>query len=260
MKTSILILLLATLLSTSCTDLDRDNPFDPKNPDAETYQVAVVENFVMHYSNSSTVPSPVTNSQDALSELTAQYSDRMIILEYHMPPYLSSNTDNLVVPEDTVRYNQYLGGTNRGFPHTFFNGPQSYIQGASSKSTVKTRYETNLDTLTLKKVKLNCSVTKILDGNTLNVSAQIARYGTDAISNLRVELILYEDRGDHLHYTVREIPQPDIISVQGQEIGTVDHAINLDISRYTNTANIGVVVIIKDDISKKILQAGIAKP
>lgn len=251
-----LLLFLSTIFL-SCTDLNHVNPLDPENPEAEADQIVVVENFIMHYSDLSTIPDPVKNSQDALYELVPKYGEKMIILEYHMPPYLSANTDAYSIPEDTVRYNQYRDNAPRGFPHVFFNGKQNSAQGASSTTSAKARYEAYLDTMTIRKNKLYCELEKSVSGNILTIHSRIARFGENGINNLSVEFIIFENYGDSKNFTVRDILLPiTVTSIGAKEIYELDPQTVTLGSRYT-TGDAGVVMIVKDNISKQILQAAV---
>lgn len=249
--------LLLTSLSVACADLNHVNPLDPENPDAEADQIVVVENFIMHYTDAGTVPDPVKNSQDALYELVSKYGEKMIILEYHMPPYLSANTDEYYLPEDTVRYNQYRDNTPRGFPHVFFNGKQNSAQGASSKTAAKARYEAYLDTMTIRKNRLYCELEKSVSGNTLTIDSRIARFGETSINNLSVEFIVYQNNGDLKNFTVRDVLLPiTITNIGAKEVFELNPQTVTLGAKYT-LSDVGVVMIVKDNVSKQILQATI---
>ncbi|MBL7993831.1 hypothetical protein JNM05_00525 [bacterium] len=255
MKTDLLIVLLVCIAG--CTDLARDNTLDPKNPDAEADQIAVVENFILHYTDLDSIPSVVKYSQEATYELKGDYSNKMLILEYHMTP--SAFQDSFSSADFDFRYtNDYKGSTAKGFPHTFFNGKQTWIQGASSKATAKNRYKLILDSLTLKKVKLYCEGEISFKADTLTVGGRIARYGNSDIENLVVEMIVIEDKGDYLHYVVREALLP-------QSITSITPKTIHDLSPRTFVIPAGsdknafaVAILVKDNISKRILQATFA--
>ncbi len=203
----------------ACTDLDRTNPLDPENTDAEDVQRVVVENFVIHYTDVPSVPTPVQASQDALYELKATYGDQLLILEFHQKPLLTPNQDNLARQADSLRYESYRGSTARGFPHAFFNGSATSLQGASSKETAKTRYNIVLDSLTLRKVKLHAEVERSVSGNTMTIRSRVARFGNSPISGLVVEYVVYENRGARLGYTVRnQAMSESITTIAGGEV------------------------------------------
>lgn len=245
------------MLAVGCTDLSHDNPLDPKNPNAEADQIAVVENFVIHYTNVDSIPNVVKYSQEATYELKGDYGRKMLILEYHITP--STQQDSFSSPDLDFRYvNDYKGSTTKGFPHTFFNGKQTWIQGASSKATVKDRYKLILDSLTLKKVKLFCEGQIRIDADSLTVEGQIARYGDTEIGNLVVEMLVVEDKGDFLHYVVRkQLPSQSITVISPKTIQDLTPQV-FSIPAGYDKNQLSVMILVKDNISRKILQAALA--
>lgn len=251
----IIAILLGLAGLSACTDLERTNPLDPENPDAETLQRIVVENFIIHYTDISSVPVPVQASQDALYELKQTYGNQLLILEYHQFPYLTGNADNLARSDDTTRYNTYRGSTARGFPHVFFNGPSTGLQGASSKETAKNRYDTVLDSLTLRKVKLHAEVERTISGNTMTITSRLAGFGSQTITGLVVEYVVYENRGTRLGYVVRNEAMPEsVTSLAGGEVKELaSRTINLG-SEVLDPNAAEVVMIVRNQTSNQVLQ------
>lgn len=251
---------LSFVLVLGCSDLKHDNPLDPENSDAEADQIGVVEDFIVHYTNFDSVPDVVKFSQDALYELKGDYGRHMLILEYHMVPSNGALHDSLASTDFELRYsNEYQGSTARGFPHAFFNGKQTWIQGASSKATVKDRYKIILDSLTLKKVKLYCEGNLRISADSLSVEGQIARYGDGDISNLVVEMMVVEDMGDYLHYVVRDqLLSQTVTNIPAKSIYDLTPRSFLIPTGYS-VSQLAVVILIKDAVSKKILQAALAE-
>ncbi|MBL7961907.1 hypothetical protein JNL27_16865 [bacterium] len=214
----------------------------------------------MHYTNVDSIPNVVQYSQEATYELSGDYGKKMLILEYHMAPSDTSLVNDMYSSSDIdFRYvTEYKGSTPRGFPHTFFNGKQTWIQGASSKATVKDRYKIILDSLTLKKVKLYCEGQISVNADTLTVKGQIARYGDSEIENLVVEMVVIEDKGDYLHYVVREALLPQsITSITPKSIhDLIPRAFVIPAGSDKNS--FAVAILVKDNISKRILQATLA--
>jgi hypothetical protein len=239
----------------ACKDLDRDNNLDPKNPNAEANQVTVVENFVHRYTNYDSVYPSIRYSQVALQQLTADYKERMIIMEYHMYPAGVPANDTFASLENESRYNDYRGSTTRGFPHAFFNGNAAQIQGASSVETAKQRYQTILDSITVKKVKLYCEAEMRYDGDTLIINSRLIRFGTEEINNLLVEFFVVEDKGDLLHYMVRKDVQDEFItSIPAQTIYEMPRKTYM-VPPFVNRNDVSVAILIKDAISKRIIQS-----
>lgn len=257
------VIAIATVLTVflSCKDIDRSNRLDPQNPDAEANQVTVVENFVHRYTTGDSVNRFVAYSQQALYELKQEYSDRMLILEYHLNLSTVNDVtkDTLFNPDSAdirARYVEYKGTTAQGFPHCFFNGKLIGIQGASSQATAHDRYKTILDTLTPKKSELYCDAEKTFDGDTLRIKAKIAKFGDDKITNLQVEFIVIEDMGHLRYYTVRAIlPFEEISEIQPGEIYEFENTKSFRVPSSMNKQKTDVIIIIKDKASKKILQS-----
>ena len=256
MKMFLILVLLVWI--TGCTDIPRDNSLDPKNPNAEAYQTAVFENFIIHYTNIDSIPNVIKYSQEASYELKGDYDQRMMILEYHLTP--GSYEDSLTSSENESRYeNEYRGSASRGFPHTFFNGKQTFIQGASSTATVKSRYKNILDSLTLKKVKLYCEPFLTIVNGVLTVGGKVARYGNENIEDLVVEMLILENKGDYLHYTVRQkLLSQTISQLSPKEVRDLENR-DFAIPNGYNQNQLSVAILIKDNISKKILQAALAE-
>jgi hypothetical protein len=239
----------------ACTDLERSNTLDPENPDAETLQRIVVENFIIHYTDVPSVPAPVQASQDALYELKQTYGNQLLILEYHQKPQLTANQDNLSRYADSVRYDSYRGSTARGFPHVFFNGPATGLQGASSKETARNRYDTVLDSLALRKVKLHAEVERSISGNTMTITSRLARFGSTAITGLVVEYIVYENRGARLGYVVRNEAMPEsVTSLAGGEVKELPSRTVTFGSEVLDPNATHVVMIVRNQTSNQILQ------
>ncbi|MCB0834336.1 MAG: hypothetical protein KDC45_12795 [Bacteroidetes bacterium] len=247
------------LLIPGCKDLAHDNPLDPNNPDGKADQIVVVENYIIKNTKSGTVAPPYNQySQDALYGLTDIYDERMLILEYHMIPVDTAYQDSLATADNEFRYvNEYQGGANRGFPHTFFNGKQKAIQGASNSDLVRTRYQAVLDSATAQKVGFFCYAEQSISGSMLTIDVQLVRYGTETnLEDVRIEYIVFENKGGSSQFTVRKILAPASASLPAGKIFEPP-AKSVDIAGF-DVSKTGVVVMIKDPTSKRVLQANLA--
>lgn len=244
-----------------CGDLAHDNPYDPKNPNAEAGQIAVAENFIVRYTNQNMTPPPVWYSQSALYALKEEYGSRLVVLEYHMAPWSAVYVDSLASGDDTLRYNNEYkpASVNRGFPHVFFNGKNLHIQGASSQAVAQSRYKTILDSLTIKKIKLYCEAERSVSGGSLSVESRIVRYGDTDISGLKVEYMVVQPLGDSLRYTVRRHLQPETVTTIGAGDILDMPTKTYDIPAGVNPDLLTVVILIKSSSSGNILQAAIAE-
>jgi hypothetical protein len=250
-----LLLSAGVVLYSSCRDIDHSNRLDPKNPDAEADQITVVENFVHRYTTGDSVNRYIAYSQQALYDLKQEYGDKMLILEYHMKLTDTTKKDTLAIPDNQLRYNEYQGGAPRAFPHAFFNGKQISIQGSSSVESVKERYKKILSDSVNKKTKLYCDAQMSITGNTLKINSKIARYGDKDISNLLVEYIVIENIGQLAFYTVRYILLPEVITtIKPGEVYALPEK-TLELNPAYSKQNLDVIIVIKDNISKKILQS-----
>ncbi len=261
----IFLLIWTTTTINSCQDLARDNPLDPKNPDAETNQITLIENFIVTNTKvGAAFPVFTQNSLDALYQLKGTYGDKIAILEYHMTPSDPTYADSFAVWDSTTvktRYNDYRGSQNRGFPHTFFNGFAKSVQGASAKETVASRYNEILDPASLNKSTTYLTLSKSWSGNTLTIDGKLAQYGSKDLPNVQLEYIVYEDLGSIFgHYSVRKIltPHESISSVTGGDIINIPTK-TVDLPSHFDHDKIGVIVLIRDTVSKKIIQSNIAK-
>lgn len=258
---SLTLILTGFAFYAGCGDIDRSNLLDPENDNAIAGQVTVVENFVHRYTSGDSVNRYIAYSQQALYDLKQEYEDKVIILEYHMLLADTSKKDTLATGDNQLRYqNEYKPGTApRAFPHAFFNGKHTDIQGASSFETARQRYKIILDTLTVKKVKLYGDAKKSFEDNTLKINCKIARYGDKKISDLLIEYIVIENLGNLTWYTVRKILSPESIAeILPGDVYELPEK-NVSTSELTNTANTDVVILIKDNITKKIIQACVAR-
>ncbi len=258
---SLALILAGSPFYAGCGDIDRSNLLDPENDNAVAGQVAVVENFVHRYTSGDSVNRYIAYSQRALYDLHQDYAEKMIVLEYHLLLTDTSKKDTLATGDNQLRYhNEYnTGAVPRAFPHVFFNGSQIGIQGASSFETARQRYKTILDTMTVRKVKLFGDAKKTFDGNTLRINCKIARYGDKKINDLLIEYIVIENLGNLTRYTVRKILPPESIAeiLPGDVYELPEKTVAA--AGLKDTAKTDVVIIIKDNITKKILQACMAR-
>ncbi len=265
-KVSVVRISFLSLLILSCSDLKRDNPIDPKNPDAEDKQIALVEDFIIVNTKPGgpVFPEYTKNSQDALNELKVVYDDQLLVLEYHMTPTDTNYADSLAVYDELeikTRYNTYRGAQGRGFPHAFFNGSAKSIQGASAKDVAKSRYNDIVDSIAGAKSKTRVEAKKSFNGNELKIDVKLAQYGSLDRNNIDVEYIVFEDKGIASgHYSVREIISPS------EAVTLVAAGSVLDLPQKSTTlpsffdkTKIGVIVLVRDQLSKKIIQSNIAE-
>jgi hypothetical protein len=130
-----LSLLSGLLLFIGCTDLDRSNPLDPKNPDSHRDKIVLVEAFVNQSGGD-----VITWALNGLEQLTGEYDSReLLYLEHHVAK--NASTDPLALDASLSRYLAFVPtASQQGLPDVFFNGCIARVQGASSAARAYQRY------------------------------------------------------------------------------------------------------------------------
>lgn len=217
------------LLLLHCSDLDRDNLLDPKNPASRTAQKIMIEAFVNINSNPN-VPEPPPVNQvmiEALDSLESMYADQIVIAEYHRTAGLQKEyTDACHREENDILYQLYLNALHsdqEGTPDVFFNGTEHRLRGASDKVSAFSR----LQEILLFQLSLNSSLSMEIDwtesGNKITPAITIARLGGTSIEDVLIKCVLTTDfKSDHLHRVVQKSNKSSLIPRLGvSEIMTV---------------------------------------
>lgn len=248
-------LMIIGLVLVHCGDLERDNPFDPKNPDATIAQTIAVELFV----NDSTGFEFCSYATAAIEELAqeANYRDKICVLEYHLTNRVSGWNDSYAMDEFNQRYYEYVpNSSERAIPDAMFNGLTKRVQGASFEN-IKQRYISALGALVGRTSPFGLQAIKKLSGNSIELDVRLAMYGNGAKENLQLIAVLYEDLNVTGHrYLVRQIlPRQTIVRIQHGEIKSFHFSTPLP--KYQNATSLYAVVLVQDSQSskKEILQA-----
>ena len=224
-KTAAVCICLFTL---ACSDLDRDNLLDPKNPSSRTSQRVVIEAFVNLNSNKEIDDPPPYNQYmiEALDSLNALYPD-ILIAEYHRNAGLQGEyTDQYHREENDVHYQLYLDAIDsdsKGVPDVFINGADRRVRGASSVQTAFSRLQEVLNSQLSLNSQLRIEILMTKDENRLSPKIKIARLGSTAIDNLLVRGVLITDLNTNfLHHVVQKSVKSSIIPrLDGSETITI---------------------------------------
>lgn len=245
-----LIFIAVTVAGLRCTDLKRDNPLDPANPESERSRIVLVEAFV----NESTPFTPFTLS--ALDEIAAQTSrEQTLILQYHLPS--ANYADDLATAVAKTRYDFYVT-QDQAVPDVFFNGLRQRIQGAASQSTALKRYQTVLAREREATSHFTIEAKQQVAGGTLSVQVRLARLGETAFTDFFVQAVAYEDIGTagH-HFVVRAVlPAESVRRLDAGEIAEIDFTAAVDTE--VNPQSWQAVVFIQQSSSKEIMQSTLA--
>ncbi|MDZ7334862.1 MAG: hypothetical protein ONB32_06835 [candidate division KSB1 bacterium] len=248
-------LLIIGLVLVRCGDLERNNPFDPKNPNATIAQTIAVELFV----NDSTGFEFCSYATGAIEELAQEtiYRDKICVLEYHLMNRVSGWNDIYAMEEFNQRYYEYVpNSSERAIPDAMFNGLTKRVQGASFEN-IKQRYVDALGTLLGRTSPFGLQGIKKISNNGFELDLRLAMYGNGAKENLRLIAVIYEDLNMKGHrFLVRQIlPVQTIPHIQHGEIKSFRFSAPLP--RYENATSLYAVVLVQDSQSskKEILQA-----
>ncbi len=251
----IAVILIAGLVLVHCGELERDNPLDPKNPNAAIDQTVAVELFV----NDSTGYEFCRFATEAMERLAQQdqYRDKLCVLEYHLTNRSHGWNDIYALDEFNQRYYRYVPiSSERGIPDAMFNGLIRRVQGASLEN-IEQRYLQALVPLLGQSSPFYIQATKKFSSNAIQLDVKLGMYGNRTMENLELNVILYEDLNLPGHrFLVRKI-------LQEQTIPRIRHGdiksfcFSAPLPEVTNIGNLYAVVLVQDQQSadKEILQA-----
>ena len=248
-KLSILLTIICTILI-GCSELDRSNPLDPKNPDSQRPRVVVVEAFVSDDPNAVYCPFTL----QGLAQLEAEVGTaQLLILEYHLQK-TGEWDDDYALQTANLRYNE-LATTQKGVPDVFFCGPHKRLQGASSVEAAYERYRPAFEEESALYGIFTIELTTSESANEVNIFAKIARLGNSSESDIVVRGVVVRDFGDALHRHVvvaSPLSQP-INQIDAGEIAEVSFSVSQNDIAQNNTKF--VVFIQKQTGAEVILQA-----
>lgn len=210
------IFLFFIALFAACSDIPRDNPLDPKNPESTRKQKVLIEAFV---NTTDSLPANVNKfALAALDSLQNTYPGELVILDYHRntrdysDPYHSIENENL--------YRHYIARFDSfaGVPDVFFNGTLARVQGASGVQNSITRFSNALSGLLNKNSEFFIEIEYRRNGSEVIPEIKVARLGGSDAQNLvlKTALIAQIDQ-QFLKRVVRDV---STILIQEIEHGT----------------------------------------
>jgi len=203
---------LLIVFSLSCSEIDRDNILDPKNPSSKRDRVLVLEAFV-----NTNNPLPYNNyALNAIETLSNDddIKDHLIILEYHRDTQeytdplkvdsLNTNAENIYT--DYINYD--LLHRFKGVPDLFLNGATDRVQGASSSTSVTNRVKNLATEQLLDDGMFTIEADFDLDGSTINGTYRIARLGNQSADEMLLRMLITWDSGAMGKRTVSKVMSP----------------------------------------------------
>jgi len=246
------------IISTACSEIERDNILDPKNTSSKRESILLVEAFI---NTSDGVPSSYTYNYDALEaidSLSDIYDDRFIWLEYHWNTSTPDKyTDDLTVTQGEVHYKKYTTdydpARSKGVPDIFINGAVNRVQGASEVSNVIKRVQDIASELILNNSDYTIEAEFDVLANQVEGTYRIARLGNSRSDKLQMRIISTEDNNDigKGKRTVQAIAFPE--SIDRIEAGEFfEKEFNLQIEGFNPDK---IIFILMDESGFKVLHA-----
>ncbi|MBN1407285.1 MAG: hypothetical protein JW956_05830 [Calditrichaceae bacterium] len=191
---SIFRLIVLIALLAACSDIERDNPLDPKNPDSYSETPILIEAFVNNQLEY------VEYATQALNQIEAEFSDQVdiIIVEYHrVHPVDTNNLDVYANPLFDGLHQDYADNYEnpKGVPDIYVNGSQGRVFGAYDINSVYYRLSPIISDLAGQQSKYSLEVDLETSGNQLNVDYRLARLGKESDQNLQLHVVLIKDYG-----------------------------------------------------------------
>lgn len=201
-----LIVLIALLVS--CSDIERDNPLDPKNPDSYNETPILIEAFV------NTSFSYDSAAIEALNQLENDYRGDISfeIVEYHRTHNLAPTGKD---PHEQTLFetfqDQYVAAytESKAVPDIFVNGTDGRVRGASDANSVYNRLAPIISSLSAQQSKYAMEIDLVTTGQNLNIDYRIARLGNKSEENLELNIILVKNYGtEYLKRVAKDIRNP----------------------------------------------------
>ena len=198
---SIFRLIVLIVLFAACSDIERDNLLDPKNPDSFSETPILIEAFV----NSSF--SYDSTAIEALNQIENDYSGDISfeIVEYHR------THDSAPIGYDpyeqtvfTTLQDQYVGAytESKAVPDIFVNGTQGRVRGASDDNSVYNRLAPIISGLSAQQSNYAIEVEIETSGQILDIDYRIARLGNKSEADVELNIIFVKNYGTNYYKRV----------------------------------------------------------
>ncbi len=247
-KYSYIVLCSLFFITVACSDLDRTNPLDPKNPNSKRTETVLIESFVNQSGGE-----VITSSIEAFERLLTEYGkESFIYLEHHIEK--TSGTDPWALDASLSRYLLLVPQTDeQAIPDVMFNGSQARVQGASDTEAAYQRYKIALEAELTRETTFTVEQQAAISGNQIDVSTDIAKLGNTNSSDIVVIMAVIETVNTGIRQIVRSWESVKSIGdlVHG-EIVSVDRSI--DIQNDWDTDNLKCVVLVQDAQSLQVFQ------
>lgn len=240
----------------SCTEIDRDNILDPKNPDSKRESVILLEAFI-----NTSHPSPYNGyALDAIEILKADYQERLITVELHRN--VSDTDDNLSIPEIDILHARYTTeytldqGRNKGVPDIFLNGAVNRVQGSYNVTNVVSRVQKIAESLFLNQGFFSVEGDAKHTGNIVKGKYRIARLGNKSTNNmiLRIYIIYNSEQVNNAsgtgQNTVSAIESIPIAQINSGDFIEEPFSINV-----SNSQAEKIVFVLMDSADLSVLHA-----
>jgi hypothetical protein len=184
-------LIVLTILLLSCSDIERDNLLDPKNPDSYSGTPILIEAFV------NTALEYDIFALQALDQIETNFGNQVEIIEYHRAhPADTSNKDpyvNSIFDELHDDYAEFYDDGPKAVPDIYINGSQGRVKGAYDMASVYSRLAPIITDIIGNQCEYALEVDLAVTGNLLNISYRIAHLGNKSDENLELHTILVKD-------------------------------------------------------------------
>lgn len=248
----LVLFLLSLLFLISCSDIDRDNILDPKNPQSRRPQTVMIEAFVNTNEN---LPLKINDTLlIALDFLHDKFENEVAIVEYHR--HLPGFSDSLHIAENELLYSLYFEGLQqgeKGLPDVFINGIAARVQGASTVSNAIFRIEEAVQPFLVQNSHFTLEPDVQKTESRISIAITIARLGSSSIQDILVKAIVIENiDGLLLKRVVREIKKSNLIPILdngGQEKIEFESDLN------PNARNLSVIFYVTSEDELTIYQS-----
>ncbi|MEJ2545154.1 MAG: hypothetical protein P8Y99_13890 [Calditrichaceae bacterium] len=190
---SIFKLIVLIVLFAACSEINRDNLLDPKNPDSYSETPILIEAFV------NTAFEYDLYALEALNKLEDQFGDEINfeIIEYHRPhPLDSTSSDPYTVQKFSDLHTEYVNNYDeiKAVPDIFFNGGQGMFRGAyDNVDYIYSKLTAILSDLAGQQSEYSIEVNLETSGNLLDIKYRLARLGDTEDSDLELYYCLIKD-------------------------------------------------------------------
>ncbi len=235
-------------ITVACSDLDRTNPLDPRNPNSKRAETVLIESFVNQSGGD-----VIASSIEAFERLLTEYGkESFIYLEHHVEK--TSGTDPWALDASLSRYLLLVPQTDeQAIPDVMFNGSKARVQGASDAEAAYQRYKVTLEAELARETTFTIEQQVAISANQINVSADIAKLGNTNSSDIVAIVAIIEILDNGIRQIVRTWESVKSIGtlVHG-EIVSVDRSI--DIQNGWNTNHLKCVVLVQDAQNLQVFQ------